>query len=170
MNTATYKRIVLSQFDATLDMLQECIRACPPRCWKATVGKYEFWHVAYHSLYCTDLYTARSEKEWNTHPVFHPGGRKDVEGEYPSRLMTKKELMAYLDHCRAEVRKAIRRETTASLAKPAGFGWLSFTRAELHLYSMRHVQHHTGQLGALLRRAKVRTHWKKDGHAKAARK
>jgi len=44
------------------------------------------------------------------------------------------------------------------------FPWLSCSRAELPRYSLRHLQHHTGQLGAFLRRAKVATRWKKYGH------
>jgi uncharacterized damage-inducible protein DinB len=57
----------------------------------------------------------------------------------------------------------MRRETAATLRGPAGFEWLSFTRSELPLYNLRHVQHHTGQLSAFLRRAKVKTHWQKAG-------
>ena len=125
MNLSTYKSLVTSQFDAAFDMLEECIRVCPDAKWKGKVGKYAFWHVAYHALYCTDLYTARSAEKWKTHPKFHPGGAADVKGEYPTRVMT---------------------------------------RAELPIYSLRHLQHHTGQLGAFLRRAKVATKWKKDGN------
>jgi len=164
MNLATYKSLVTSQFDAAFDMLEECMRVCPEAKWKGKVGKYAFWHVAYHALYCTDLYTARSAEKWKTHPKFHPGGRKDVEGEYPMRVMTRAELLAYNAHCRKLVRASIRRETSASLRASAGFPWLSFRRAELPVYSLRHLQHHTGQLGAFLRRAKVATKWKKDGH------
>lgn len=165
MTTDTYKRIVLSQFDAALIMLEECVHACPATMWTRKVGKYAFWHVAYHALYCTDLYTARSVHTWKTNPKFHPGGKADVEGEYPTRMITKREVLAYTAHCRALVRASIRRETAATLRGKSGFEWLAFTRAEVHLYSMRHVQHHTGQLSAFLRRAKVSVHWCKAGKA-----
>lgn len=164
LDLPTYRRLVRSQFDAALDMLDECLRVCPDAKWKSKVGKYAFWHVAYHTLYCTDLYTANSGAAWKTHPRFHPGGMADVEGEYPSRLMTRKELIAYTAHVRKLVHASLKRETSASLRGPAGFEWLSFTRAELPIYSLRHVQHHTGQLSAFLRRAKVKTRWVKDGH------
>ncbi len=39
MDLPTYKRIVTSQFDATLIMLEECIKACPAAKWKSKVGK-----------------------------------------------------------------------------------------------------------------------------------
>lgn len=152
-----------SQLDAALHMLEECIRACPAGRWKGKVGKYAFWHVAYHTLYCTDLYTARTMEEWSTHPRFHPGGKADVEGEYPTRTMTRAELLDYTTHVRRLVQASLRRETDASLRGPAGFRWLAFSRAELPLYNLRHVQHHAGQLSAFLRRAKVATRWAKEG-------
>ncbi|MFO0829531.1 MAG: DinB family protein [Phycisphaerales bacterium] len=163
MKLETYRHIVLSQFDAAFAMLEECIAKCPAAKWKGKVGKYAFWHVAYHTLYCTDLYTARTAAEWKPHPKFHPGGASDVEDEDPSRVMTKPELLAYVTHCRKRLRASIRRETESSLAGPAGFPWLSFSRAEAAIYNLRHVQHHTGQLSAFLRKAKVSTRWVKDG-------
>ncbi len=163
MDLATYKRIVQSQFDASLAMLEECIRACPASKWKSTIGKYAFWHVAYHTLYCTDLYTARTEAEWTVHKTYHPGGKADVEDEYPTQVMSQETLLAYCAYVRRKVRASLKSETARSLRGPAGFSWLNFTRAELPLYNMRHVQHHTGQLSAFLRRAKVRTRWAKGG-------
>lgn len=165
MDAPTYKRLVTSQFDASFAMLGECIRECPPAKWNGKVGKYAFWHVAYHTLYCTDLYAAKSDKTWKPHKRFHPGGASDVEDEYPSRVMTKKELLAYLAHVQKLVRASTQRETAASLRGPTGFPWLKFTRAEVSLHNLRHVQHHTGQLSAFLRRAKVQTKWVKDGRA-----
>ncbi len=163
MDLPDYKRIVLSQLVASLAMLEECVRACPARKWTARVGKYSFWHVAYHTLYCTDVYTVVTEAAWRQHARFHPGGASDVEDEYPSRVMTRRELVDYVAHVRRKVRASVRRETKASLRGPAGFPWLTFTRAELHLYNLRHIQHHVGQLTAFLRRAKVQTSWVKDG-------
>ncbi len=163
MITSTYRRIVLGQFEASLAMLEECIRNCPPKKWEGIIGKYPFWQVAYHALYCTDLYTARNEGSWRLHDTFHPGGMADVEGEYPTRMFTKRELLAYLEYVSKRVRASMRRETEASLRGPSGFSWLKMPRAEVPIYSMRHVQHHAGQLGAYLRRAKVKTRWVKSG-------
>jgi len=166
MNHARFVALVASQFDATLDMLEECLRNCPAKQWNAKVAKYEFWHVAYHALYCTDLYTAKTEHAWAPHKRFHPKGRDELVGEYPSREFSKRELLAYLKHTRALVHASLARETSRTLAGPSGFSWVPVTRAELAIYSMRHVQHHAGQLGALLRRAKVKTKWKIRGAAK----
>ena len=85
--------------------------------------------------------------------------------EYPSRRFEKKEVLAYLKYSKQSVHDSMGRETTRSLDGPSGFSWLSMTRAEVPLYNMRHVQHHLGQLGAYLRRAKISTRWTKRGDA-----
>ncbi len=163
MTHARYLVIVQSQFDAALTMLEECVRRCPPKQWGGLVAKYPFWQVAYHTLYCTDLYAAKSQAQWQTHPKFHPAGRADVENEYPSREFSKRELLAYLRYTRARVHASLAAETTRTLAGPSGFSWMKVTRAEMPLCSMRHVQHHTGQLSAYLRKANVNTRWQKRG-------
>ena len=56
---------------------------------------------------------------------------------------------------------ALERDGGLVFAGATGFGlitddgydlWLPFSRLELHLYNLRHIQHHTGQLSAYLRR------------------
>jgi hypothetical protein len=74
--------------------------------------------------------------------------------------------LAYLKYTQARVHESLAAETTRSLAAPAGFSWLKMTRAEVPMYSMRHVQHHIGQLSAYLRRASVKPKWTKGGVAK----
>lgn len=163
MDARLFKRLIRSQFDAAFSMLEECIRICPRAKWRGRVANYEFWHVAYHALYCTDLFTARAEAQWRTSPRFHPGGRVDVEDEYPSRVMLQAELAAYLASCRRKVRASLARESAASLRGPSGFEWLPMSRAELLVYSLRHLQHHAGQLSAFLRRAGKAPQWRKAG-------
>ncbi len=165
MTNDRYLALVTSQFDAAFTMLEECIRKCPVKSWNGKIAKYPFWLVAYHTLYCTDLYSAKSEALWKTHPKFHPKGKSEVENEYPSRSFSKRELLAYLRYTQERVHESLAAETTRSLALPAGFSWLKITRAELPIYSLRHVQHHTGQLSAHVRRAKATVHWAKDGAA-----
>jgi uncharacterized damage-inducible protein DinB len=48
--------------------------------------------------------------------------------------------------------ETIAAETLQSLQAPSGFEWIKFSRGELHLYNIRHLQHHAGQLSACLRR------------------
>lgn len=156
-------RALLSQFEASLAMLDRCIRACPEDHWDSRIAKYPFWVVAYHTLYCTDGYLVKTQDEWKPHPTFHPGGMADINAEYPTKRFTQEELLAYLAYCLQRARDVLGAETAESLNGPSGFTRLSFSRAELHMYNLRHIQHHTGQLGALLHREKISAPWVKAG-------
>jgi uncharacterized damage-inducible protein DinB len=150
-----YKQSVLSQFEAALWMLRDCIEKCPHEHWSgptSRIAKYEFWHVVHHTLSCADGYLSRDEHEFVPRPEFHPAGVSDIENEYPSRMFKKAEMLDYLMVCLRKLREAIPMETEQSLRGPSGFSWVKVSRAELHLYNIRHVMHHTGMLSAFLRR------------------
>lgn len=156
-----FRDAVASQGLAALTMLQECLTACPDEHWDAIIGKYPFWMVAYHTLCFADCYCARSNEQWKPSRRFHPKGRTELEEEYPSRRFERSELLAYVRACRRILSKALAAESKSSLAGPSGFSWLKMPRAEVYLYNLRHVQHHTGQLSAFLRRVNVPTKWAK---------
>jgi len=143
---------IVSQFEASLYMLNECIEKCPADQWDAAIGKYPFWHVAYHTLCLVDLYLTSGVDAFHYRPEFHPKRQSEFDGEHPSRRFDKSELVAYLAICRQKLIDKLAAETAESLQGPSGFPWLRFSRAEAHLYNLRHVQHHTGQLSAHLRR------------------
>src|SRR5262245_18942963 len=79
------KACIISQFQATHRMLDDCIRLCPEEHWDDQVAKYQFWLVAYHTLYCLDGHLEPREEDYKTDPRFHPNGMADIEGEYPSK-------------------------------------------------------------------------------------
>jgi uncharacterized damage-inducible protein DinB len=153
-----FKSSVTAQFEGALSMVRECVEKCPAEHWEGLIAKYPFWLVAYHTLYCTDLHLSR-EDVWRPRKEFHPGGRADVEEEYPSRRFEREELLKYTAFCRGLVLEAVAAETAETLAGPSGFARRAFPRAELYLYNLRHVQHHTGQLSAFLRKVGVETGW-----------
>ncbi|CAG0954392.1 hypothetical protein PHYC_00379 [Phycisphaerales bacterium] len=158
------KHILTSQFQAALAMHRECLVKCPPLHWDSTIGKYPFWHVSYHTLMFVDCYLARSNESFVLRPEFFPAGRAELDEEYPSRRFTQPELLAYADILHhPQLRDTIASETAETLQGPSGFSHLPFTRAELHLYNIRHLQHHTGQLAVFLRRLGVSTGWVKAG-------
>jgi uncharacterized damage-inducible protein DinB len=153
-----FKTAVRSQFEAALWMLHDCITRCPAEHWSgptSIVAKYEFWHVAYHTLYCTDGYLSRDAASHTYPPRFYPGGASDADDEYPSRRMERSELIEFTQHCLAKLRSMLEVETAETLAGPCGFPHKTFSRGEMYLYNMRHVMHHTGQLSAHLRRLKL---------------
>jgi len=153
-----FKTCVLGQFEAALWMLHDCITKCPPEHWagpKSIIAKYEFWHVAYHTLYCTDIYLSPNEESFEVLPDFHPGGMRDIEDEYPSRQLHKDELIKYAMHCLTKLRTVLAIETEQSLKGASGHEYRTFSGGELYLYNIRHIMHHTVQLGAHLRRLGV---------------
>lgn len=169
MDTSGFVTILRNQFDASLWMLHDAIEACPPEAWQTTVGKYPFWQVAYHVLCFVDVYARKNNDAWipDQRPDgLHPLGRTELDEEYPSRRFEQPELISYTLRCRSIVHAALSSETTDSLAGPSGFPWLPISRAELHLYSIRHIHHHTGQLSAVLRKHGIehpRLRWRKSG-------
>jgi hypothetical protein len=58
----------------------------------------------------------------------------------------------YLDHCRTKGRSTLAALTDAAANEPARIPRFDGSMAELHLYNMRHVQHHAAQLNLILRR------------------
>ena len=75
----------------------------------------------------------------NADPIAAPGLSKD-------------DTLTYIPLCRQKIYDSLAAETEESLAGPSGFFWYKITRGEMHLVNIRHIQHHTGQLSAYLRR------------------
>jgi hypothetical protein len=147
-----FKQSLTSQFEAGLSMLRDCVRQCSDAHWDGPIAKYPFWQVAYHTLCFVDLYLSPTRELFVFRSDLHPNGYDEFMEEYPSRRFERGELLAYAGICREKAVSAIGVETAQSLAGPSGFSWMKVTRAEMHIYNLRHLQHHVGALGAYLRR------------------
>lgn len=177
MNDTVVRQALAGQYEAALAMLDECLEKCPTEHWEGRIAKYPFWHVAYHTLCFIECYLARSNEAMKeaveervakrargeTAPDFHPRGMQELEDEYPSRPFSREALLAYAAFCRARIGEVLRGDGDETLDGPSGFPWLPFTRLETHVYGIRHVQHHAGQLGAFLRNQGVEVGWAKSG-------
>jgi uncharacterized damage-inducible protein DinB len=152
------RRALTAQHEATLWMLRDCISKCPVEHWEGTIGRWPFWNVVYHTLCFADLYLSPTEAAWKPRAV-HPCGMKELEDEYPSRKFEKAEMLEYVDFCRGKAMEQVKAETEESLAGGSGFKWYKGDRLEMHFINIRHVQHHTGQLSAYLRRNGVDAKW-----------
>jgi hypothetical protein len=144
------KQILVGQFEASLAMLAECVRVCPADHWEGKIATVTFRQVAYHTLFFVDLYLARSEHEFAPRELHASGG--DERKPFPSPGLNKNDTLAYAAICREKMLQTLAGETQESLEGPSGFSWYNCSRGELHLINIRHVQHHTGQLSAHLRR------------------
>jgi hypothetical protein len=172
----TFKTLIVHQYEAALSMLNACVDRCPETIWEARVVNYPFCQVVFHTLFWTDVYLGQSAESSCRQPFgewLRPGGVLDVEvrtgygdpvfqhdhlfGDYvrfadraPVRLYDKAAIRAYLDHCRAKVSEVMGAETVDTLSTPSDLR-PDLSRAEVHLYNIRHVQHHTSQLSLRLR-------------------
>ncbi len=145
-----FKQIVIGQYEASLSMLGECIRQCPEEHWEGKIAQGTFRWVAYHALFFTDLYLSPNESAFELRDLHKLGG--DEREPVATIGLPKDEAIKYVPICRQKALDSVAAETEQSLAGPSGFPWYKITRGEMHLVNIRHIQHHTGQLSAFLRR------------------
>jgi hypothetical protein len=150
-----YLRKILShQFEAALCMLHDCIRKCPPEHWEGKIANDTFRQISYHTLFFFDYYLSPSEAAFVLRDLNLRGGDEPTNTD-ASKGLEREEALAYANICRQKMIQTLAGETAQSLQSVSGFSWLPFSRGELHLYNIRHVQHHAGQLSAYLRRIPV---------------
>ena len=152
------KAIIQSQFLATLEMLKLAIEQCPEAIWADPQPKNKFWHTAFHSLFFTHFYLHPTEGDyvpWEKH-------RQEVVSLQPSddpnsvEPYSKDEVLEFLTFCQQQVREKV---AASDLEAESGFHWLPFNTLEKHLYNIRHVQQHTGELYERLGQAGIDLHW-----------
>jgi uncharacterized damage-inducible protein DinB len=156
------RRILTGQFEAALAMLHQCVRICPPEHWDSKIANDTFRQVAYHTLFFVDLYLSPGEDAFELRDLHRRGG-DERSSTTASAGLDQDETLAYVAICRHKALAALAAETAESLQRDSGFARLRCSRAELHLYNIRHMQHHAGQLSASLRRIKQAVDWVKSG-------
>ena len=152
----TFKQLIANQFDAALCTLNKCIHECPEEMWNKPVGSYPFSQAAFHTLFFADYYLEQREETFRDQ-LFHHANR-NFFGDYeqlqprdPVSVYEKAALKSYLQFCRDKAATAIAAETAETLQARAGFERRAFSRAELYVYNIRHIQHHAAQLSLRLR-------------------
>jgi hypothetical protein len=157
----TFKELIANQFEAAFCTLSACIDRCPETAWNAPVANHAFCQAVFHALFYADVYLGPDDKSFREQP-FHRshaeffGDYEELEDRPPQSLYDKESIKTYLEFCRSKAAEAIAAETADTLKARSGFGWLAFSRAELYVYNIRHLQHHAAQLILRLRI---------DGHA-----
>jgi hypothetical protein len=147
------RQMLIREFEAALAMLNQCIEACPEEHWDDKIANGTFRWVAYHALFFLDLYLSSSEHDFQRRDFHVRGG--DEREDRLSEGLSRQDSLSYVAICRQKILEAIAAETIESLQGGSGFSWYPITRGEFHINNIRHVQHHTGQLSAHLRRIGV---------------
>ncbi|PKL12818.1 MAG: hypothetical protein CVV52_08560 [Spirochaetae bacterium HGW-Spirochaetae-8] len=147
--------LLQKQLDAALHTLGYCIGACEDAEWQEAHGDYPFSQVVFHTLFYTDLYLGRDTIPFKQQPfhINHPKVFRDyeeLERRVPVCLYEKAFCQEYLAHCLGKVATVLSSETEITLAAASGISFRKGCRAELHVYNIRHIQHHAAQLGLRL--------------------
>ena len=160
----TLKQLIAQQFEAALCTLSACIDRCPETVWNARVGNLAFCQVAFHTLFYADYYLGRDEASFRQ--PFHRDNPQffrdyeELEDRVQVQLYDKPSVQKYVQHVRTKAAQAIAAETAETLGAWSGFERRTFSRAELYVYNMRHLQHHAAQLSLRLRLdAKLEIPW-----------
>ena len=141
------KTILWKEFGAAIDMLENAVAACPESRWK---DNSKFWYNAYHVIFFLDYYLTEEEEKFHP-PAPFTLSEFNAEGEMPERVYDKSELITYIRYCREKCRKLISELTDENMQKRFINKYRNYSRLEIIIYNMRHVQHHAGQLNLLLR-------------------
>jgi hypothetical protein len=153
------KKVLYSQYTASLTMLKNVITSADDDTWYNKSEKHpHFWHIVYHTLFCTDSYLYKDRESfipWEKHrkdyhflgnSPFPPYSKPDISNPY-----TKSEMLEYLEKILSTLKEKI--EET-DLEAESGFFWVPVNKLELQFYNIRHIQHHAGQLAFILREQK----------------
>ena len=140
---------LLGQYEASLAMLKEAIERCPPAAWDEPVARWSPRRIAWHTLTCTNYYLGQDEAAFEPHALYEEGLAENRSD--PPIGLTVSRTLDYVEFCFEKLRRVISDETIESLSAPTGFE-RGFSRLEMHIYNLRHVQHHVGQLSAHVRR------------------
>jgi hypothetical protein len=152
----TYQESIGNQFEAAFCGLNECIDRCPDAVWHSPIVNHRYCQIVFHALFFADVYLGADLQSLRTQR-FHRentgffGDYEQLEDRSPTSVYEKKPISTYLQHCRRKAVQVIAAETVATLKKRPGFDWLPFSRAEVHVYNIRHIHHHVAQLSLKLR-------------------
>ena len=150
MNVASLKKIIWSQFGASIKMMENAIKACPDELWGDRTQNPEYWYLVYHTLFWMDFYLTDSPDDFTTLTPFTLS-ELDPEGLLPERAYTRTELLTYLEHGRNKFINIIKKLTDETANKHYKYGSVEMSFGELLLYNIRHMQHGAAQLNLILR-------------------
>jgi hypothetical protein len=149
------KTVIISQYRASLKMLGDAIDLCEDDLWENAEYHNQFWQIAYHTLFFTNLYMSGSENSfvpWKKHRDDLQNLRcmMGTDGTSVIPAYEKTEIFDYMETTMHKIEPALYH---LHATEPSGFHWLPFSKLELEFYNIRHIQHHAAQLIERIREA-----------------
>ena len=141
-----------SQYRAALETLEQCIDMIDEDAWAAMHPDTAVNQVVFHTLFFADLYLGFGESGFR-HQPFHRDNPQlfqdyeELDDRVQKNFYSQEGCRAYLEHCRKKVDATLKSEDAAVLSGDCGFPYRKLSRIELHIYNVRHIQHHAAQLG-----------------------
>jgi uncharacterized damage-inducible protein DinB len=133
-----------------LKTLNQCINNCSDKEWQKPHNDAPFSQVIFHTLFYTDYYLSPNENEFKSQ-LFHeqnPGifrNYEELEYRKPEQLYTKEEIKLYMNYCYNKINEYFDKLDDTALIKECGHR--NMKSIELLIYIIRHIQHHSAQLG-----------------------
>lgn len=152
------KAALKSQYLAGLAMLRQAIERCPDDLWLSGEHPRNYWRIAYHTIFYTDLYLRTGEEAfvpWAKHREDVPCLWENPPVEEP---YTKAETIQYLDEVVSNLDDCL--AVLDLSAKETGFYWYPIPKLDHQMMNLRHIQGHVGQLSELLMARGIDLDWK----------
>jgi len=152
-----FNNAIVNQIKSALCTLSHCISSCPETEWNESHGDYPFSQVVFHTLFFTDYYLERDESTFREQ-AFHRENveffrdYEELQWKIPVNLYERRKCEEYLKFCIGKCEATLQADDPKTLQGPSGFSRKPFTRAELYINLIRHVQHHAAQLGLRLQK------------------
>jgi hypothetical protein len=149
---------IISQYRASLKMLIDVIDKCPETLWNNAAFENPYWRIVYHTLFYTALYLSEATDTfvpWEKHILNYNYLGKVTQHNSPiviERIYNKDETISYAE----SIYKDCENSVINMKGKESGFEWLPMNRLEIHIYNIRHLQHHIGQLTERLHQSGIR--------------
>jgi len=148
-------RGLASQLLAGLSMLKGCIDQCPEKEWHERHKDHPFSLVVFHALFDCDYHLCDDAAEFQEQP-FHRNNRasfgdyEELDDRMLQQLPERDFINRYYGHCREKVVSVVETKTDADLTVPKADVRRNMTKLERYVNLIRHLQHHTAQLGLRL--------------------
>lgn len=143
------KNELVSEYKAALKMLLDTVKKCPDDLWESVEYENAFWRIAYHALFYTSFYLSQSPDKfvpWDKHIHNYNGLGTVTYDQQPiiiNVIYSKNDLIDYAGDIWNDLENKVSEE---NMDQPCGFSWIPMNRLQLHLYNIRHLQHHVGQM------------------------
>ncbi len=143
---------IASQMLAGLNMLKDCINRCPEQEWNERHNDYPFSQVVFHTLFDCDYNLSSNELEFKQQD-FHEKNKEwfddyeELEDKIKKNLYDREFINRYYDYCKEKVTSVLEKNLNLNLMTPNSDIYKNMTKLERYINAIRHIQHHSTQLG-----------------------